>query len=33
MDATIKITPNKGFKADHMWHSWYNQELKKGAEV
>ena len=33
MDATVKIIPNKGFKADHMWHSWYDSAQKKGADV
>ena len=33
MDATIKITPNKGFKADNMVHSWYDSAEKKGADV
>lgn len=33
MDATIKITPNKGFKADHMVHSWYDSAEKKGSDV
>ena len=33
MDATIKITPNKGFKADHMVHSWYDSAENKGADV
>ena len=33
MDATVKIVPNKGYKVNHMWHSWYNSTLKKGSEV
>ena len=33
MDATVKIIPNRGFKADHMVHSWYDSAQKKGADV
>ena len=33
MDATVKIIPNSGFKADYMVHSWYDSAEKKGADV